>query len=464
MKLPDLLSMCARNLTRRKFRTFLTVFGVVVGTSFIVLMISLGIAVSENSRAQLESRGDLTIIQIYNYGNTETPLTDEALAAIGRLPGVSAVTTVVQLGNAFESWGEIYAGRRDRYATGYWSAVAMIPAGLEEWGFKLTAGSWLPAQSESSQDVTKRVVPVLMGEFFAYDFRDTRKRQNDMVDRWSVPDGEPLPDPFFDPYETPLVLEIQPSAQNAKPLRIELQVVGTLGENYQMDFYDAGCLMALDDLRAIKEAFNEANNIRPDRDAVEGYDNAHVKCASIDDVAAVEELIHTMGFTDTWSMEEQRQEMQAYAGRLQLILGIIGGVALFISALSIMNTMIMSVYERTREIGVMKVLGCVLGDIRAVFLIEAGLIGLLGGLIGDTLSSLASYLFNRYGGSLGDILGGGGGGYYRGGEEVVQRLSVIPPWLLLLGLVFATCVGLVSGILPAMRAVKISALEAIRTE
>jgi ABC-type lipoprotein release transport system permease subunit len=113
----------------------------------------------------------------------------------------------------------------------------------------------------------------------------------------------------------------------------------------------------------------------------------------------------------------------------------------------------------------MKVLGCVLGDIRAVFLIEAGLIGLLGGLIGDALSSLASFLFNRYGGSLGEILGGGGGGYYRGGgEEVVQRLSVIPPWLLLLGLVFATCVGLVSGILPAMRAVKISALEAIRTE
>lgn len=107
----------------------------------------------------------------------------------------------------------------------------------------------------------------------------------------------------------------------------------------------------------------------------------------------------------------------------------------------------MSIYERTREIGVMKVIGAQLGNIRMMFLAEAGMIGLIGGAMGVGLSLGGSYLLNRVAGSM---LGTGG------------RISVIPVWLIMLALVFSIFVGILFGFLPANRAVKISALEAIK--
>ena len=141
---------------------------------------------------------------------------------------------------------------------------------------------------------------------------------------------------------------------------------------------------------------------------------------------------------------------------IQLILGGLGAVSLFVAALSIANTMTMAIYERTREIGVMKVLGCKLSKIREMFLLEAGMIGFVGGLIGIAVSYLLSFALNYFGPML---------------QTVVMmlpmygsKMSVIPVWLALLGLLFSTAIGVVSGIMPANRAVKISALEAIRHE
>ena len=145
---------------------------------------------------------------------------------------------------------------------------------------------------------------------------------------------------------------------------------------------------------------------------------------------------------------------------MMLILGSLGGISLLVAAMGITNTMIMSIYERTREIGIMKVLGCVVGDIRTVFLLEAGLIGLGGGAIGVLLSYAISFVLNMLGsGGLGSLLGGM---YYGGGDAT--RISVIPIWLVGLALVFSTLIGLISGFSPANRAVKISALEAIKHE
>ena len=162
-------------------------------------------------------------------------------------------------------------------------------------------------------------------------------------------------------------------------------------------------------------------------------------------------------------MAETIQQMQESSKSLQLMLGGIGGVAMLVAAISICNTMLMSIYERTREIGVMKVLGCELGNIRTMFLLESSTIGFIGGLIGLIISLIASFVLNHLSvlGQGFDLSGIMGGGYYMGGDGSAA-ISIIPPWLMLAALVFATLVGLVAGILPANKAVKISALEAIR--
>ncbi len=122
--------------------------------------------------------------------------------------------------------------------------------------------------------------------------------------------------------------------------------------------------------------------------------------------------------------------------------------------------MVMSIYERTREIGVMKVLGCQLSAIRGMFLFEASMIGFIGGILGVGLSLAASYAFNN----VKALQGALGGNNPFGNPETASALSIIPPWLILVAIIFSTLVGLISGYLPARRATKVSALEAIKND
>ncbi len=155
-------------------------------------------------------------------------------------------------------------------------------------------------------------------------------------------------------------------------------------------------------------------------------------------------------------------------------------VSLLVAALNIANTMTMAIYERTKEIGVMKVLGCKLSKIRQMFLIESGTIGFIGGVIGCLFSVLISFVLNNFTVWMQAITGwlmsigvqvnfdassfDVGALFGMGGMGGIGNISDIPAWLLLMALIFATVVGLLSGIAPANRAVKISALEAIRHE
>jgi len=414
-------------------------------------MISLGLGIEQAQTQMLEGWGDLNVIQIHNFGNTETPLDEAAIAAIMAMPQVEVATPVAELRMEGASVS-MQAGRRGRYEWGAWSLVGLYSQALDAMGYAVTQGELL-----TPGEVGSGPIRVLFGENTVYEFRDTRRRwPNDTINIWNVQPGEPLPDPFFDPMsERHLTLTLSPW-DDGTTVEFEVEVVGIMQGDFRRGWETmGGVVMDLTDMQRIVAEFERANNIRRERGAQEAFEQARVRCYSIDDVAQVEAAIRDMGFHNTFSMENERQSMQEGARQIQLILGFIGGIALFISALSIMNTMIMSVYERTREIGVMKVLGCTLGDIRSVFLLEAALIGFVGGVVGNALSFLVSIVLNIYGAGM---MGGG----MMGAEP--PPVSVIPPWLMLLGLAFATCVGLVSGVVPAMRAVKISALEAIRTE
>ena len=132
----------------------------------------------------------------------------------------------------------------------------------------------------------------------------------------------------------------------------------------------------------------------------------------------------------------------------------IGSISFIVAAIGIANTMIMSIYERTREIGVMKVIGASIQDIQKLFLTEAALIGLIGGIIGVLLSLLMSAGFNLIGNRF---------AMAQGAEEAV-KISHIPLWLIFVALIFSTLVGVAAGYFPAKRAMNLSALDAIRSD
>ena len=113
----------------------------------------------------------------------------------------------------------------------------------------------------------------------------------------------------------------------------------------------------------------------------------------MENVEAVSDAIRAMGYNVSSNIE-YIDSMKKQFAMVQAVLGGIGAVSLFVAAIGIANTMMMSIYERTKEIGVMKVIGCSLGNIRQMFLLEAAFIGLGGGVIGNVLSFLMSAAIN----------------------------------------------------------------------
>lgn len=466
MKISDEISLSARNLLRRKGRTALTLVGVVIGTCMVVLMISLGIAQTKTNEEMLQSWGDLTQVQIYGYGTMMGSdgkplyLDDAAITNIKQIPHVAAATPYAQ---AYNLEGEITAGRNGRYTSDIYNLIGIDPTALEPMGFALQSGSW-PTNTPASEKATK--LQVLVGSSTGYNFQDSRKSYNSpkryRYEGQTDANGKELP-PFVDIDKDKMTLTIKTGEGSTEKSRSwELEIVGVLEPDGAKGYWtQSGIVLRIQDMKMLQKIYNDMTKTKEES---KSYDQVYVKVDDLSNVTDVETAIHDLGFTNTYSMNQQREEMQKQVMNSQMIFGGIAAVSLLVAAINIINTMTMAIYERTREIGVMKVLGCELGNIRTMFLLESSTIGFIGGLIGLGISLIASFVLNNLS-TLGqglDLSGLMGGGYYMGGGG--GTISIIPPWLMLAALVFATLVGLVAGILPANKAVKISALEAIRHE
>ena len=180
------------------------------------------------------------------------------------------------------------------------------------------------------------------------------------------------------------------------------------------------------------------------------YSSIILRTDDMDHVNDLAQIIRNMGYTVNTNME-LIEGMQKTLIMVQAVLGGIGAVALLVAAIGITNTMMMSIYERTKEIGIMKVIGCSLRNIRQLFLLEAAFIGLIGGIVGNVLSLILSAVINLFVSS--ESLTGMPG-----------SISYIPFWLMLASSAFAVLVGMAAGYFPAVRAMKLSPLAAIRGE
>ena len=453
MKTSDLLKMCVQNLRRRKFRTLLTVVGVVIGTAAIISMISLGIGINQSTNDLISQWGDLTVIEVWGNWGGDIVLNDNVLSDIKGMDGVAAVTPFSSL----DVRSTITAGKGERYKMEYPNISGVYPEALIQLDYKFSEGEL------KASDGKGKKIPIVLGSEALYDFEDTRKRIDNRV--WPEPDDNGvIPDPLVNIEDNSFVLKIPYTVDNGteKYLEYELDITGVLSSDGAKTYEQRyGIFLDTKEIDRINEDYRKITKEKS-TDKPKGYQNAKIKVKDMEQVTAIQTSVEEMGF-GTYSTESERKSAMESTQRMQLILGGLGGVSLFVAAISIANTMVMSVYERTREIGIMKVLGCFVNDIRSIFLVEAALIGFFGGLIGVALSYLISFILNNFGGSLGDSMGMMGGMMYYG-EETAAKLSIIPPWLVALGMIFATLVGIAAGVYPASRAVKISALEAIKQE
>jgi putative ABC transport system permease protein len=183
------------------------------------------------------------------------------------------------------------------------------------------------------------------------------------------------------------------------------------------------------------------------------YERLVVRVKGPSDLFVVEKQIKEMGFQTETLLARVKQIREAFL-IMDLVLTAVGTVALVVAGLGIINTLLMAVLERYREIGTYKALGASDGDVRLIFLAEAGLVGLTGGLGGLAMGRVVAWVIEIVVNSI---------ARNRGIDEPIVAFAF--PFLLLAGAVlFAIAVSLVSGVYPAMRAARIDPIQALRGE
>lgn len=475
MKTIDILKMCFRNLTKHKARTFLTVTGVVIGTCAIIVMISLGVGMNEAQSVMLNNMADLTLVRVYNYGSSNDPnnqnkipdLTDEVLTEFKNIEHVKAVTPFYQN----MSVGNEVGIANDEYAISWGNFIGCYMDELENFGYRLKEGRWKKS--------TDPKATVIFGSGIGSDLIDIYDDDDDTKYHWVATDenGSPI-DPLIHPLTDSFRIVPMPMDEEkwqadysvcdpTNTINMEygedLNVVGVLDGNYNDYNTISGVFIDISYMKQLIEAYNEINDGN-DYNMAEFkgvYSDVRIRVDDMNNVEKVEEQLKDMGY-QTSSNIELRNQMTQQTKTIQLMLGALAAISLFVAALNITNTMVMSIIERTKEIGIMKVLGCDVGKIKLQFLLEAALIGFIGGVVGIGISYIVSGIVNAFlSDSLMSAMGGDNMQYY--GVDGMS-ISVIPVWLDFLALAFATLVGLVSGFYPARKGTKISALAAISHE
>lgn len=456
MKLSDLMRICFTDLNNKKSRTFLTALGVLVGTCAIIVMISIGIAMEKSQNEMLSEMGNLKQIKVYNYNaNKQNAITDKKLQTWAKMNGIDVVTPLYYFNNS----GITVEGKGQRGKKYSMNAdiIGVYPEALKKMGLKTVEGDLNLSDSDLKKE-SPREVNVVIGEETEYQFRDPKKGFRSHSFSFGLGadaviggnNGNHTADPFVNMFLDKVMMKLK-RGQTEKTIDFAVRTKAKIKADYNIH-YATGQGMFVD-INRFKELMKKAGSYKKE-DEQKGYTEVLIMLTDLKYADEVEKNLKGEGY-DISSLTEMRKQLQESRNKQLQMLYSMGILALFVATISIMNTMVMSISERTKEIGVMKVLGCRISDIRRLFLVEAGAIGLMGGLAGVILSYIISFFMNHFGSGL--VNQAIDGMEYMGQGAV----SIIPFPLAAFGLAVSVVVGVLAGFLPANRAVKISAREAM---
>lgn len=443
----DIFSTALKNLWRKKLRTALTILGSLIGTFSIIIMLGLSMGITKTNNAMLESIGSIYNIEVYptgqggwmsfmpeeeNTNKREVQVTDQIVQQIERMDYVEAVMPVVGV------QAEI---KYRKYSL--WGNIIGIDFDLAE-TFEKKTESGRPLNSFPKNNI-------FLGSGVVSDVYDPQTGREIPSEKLGDLQGRHI-ELIFNSFSDVLPQD-ELVMEEEEPIS-EKFVVGDILASSGNYMDDMDIILPIDtaiDLQ--KKAFSNDKEMMRKLNRGE-YEKAIVRVNDETKVAEVQERIKELG-VNTNSMQDILEGMNQSNRVIQIILGGIGSIAFFVAAIGIANTMVMSIYERVKEIGIMKVIGATVSDIKTMFLAEAAFIGLIGGILGTLFALGLSSLINAIFLSSSD-------------PEMMADFEIyithIPIWLIFVGIIFSTFVGIIAGYLPAVRATKISAIDAIRTE
>ena len=447
MKFHDLSDLAFRNLREAVLRNSLTTLGVAVGVASLVAMLSLGVGLQQLASSRLAKSGLFDSIFVTPRTNlrrpgggppaTRTPdakarpLDTDARAEISRLPNVIEVYPQIRFFTEVRFDGKPFA--------------------------TLVAG--LPESSKSSG-----AFDGMQGSFFSSSNADEAILQAEFAKELNPQTASLIGKDLILRYAERQSLPVQPGDAAEKsggfsvvPKDKHLRIVGVVETEPASGFggFGSGRLLIplplAETLRAaqvndLRDILRDSSNDKPT------YASLTVRVKSPSLVEATEAKLKDLGFS-AFSLLDASKSLRIFFSVFDLLLGIFGSLALAVATLGIINTLVMAILERRREIGVLKALGAADRDVKQLFFVEAGVMGLFGGMLGTLLGWL-----------IGRSLTLGTNLYLHRQNLPGVDISSVPWWLVVGGIGFAVLVSLAAGLYPAWRAARLDPVQALRYE
>ena len=449
MKPRDLTDLALRNLREAILRNVLTTLGVAVGVASLVAMLSLGVGLQQLASRRLSQSGLFDTIFVtpknsfrgvgrarreMESDKPPRPLDEVARKEFEKLPNVIEVFPQIRF------FTEVRFNNKP-YAT--------VVAGLPESSRNSGAFDGMQGNFFSSPTAEEAILQI---EF-----------AKDLSDKPASLLGQAITLRYAERQAIPAAGDSSSAPSEASegfsvvPKELKLKIIGVVETEPAAGYGGYGnarLLMPLDTASTLRAA--QVNDLR---DIVRGstankvtFPSLSVRASSPSKVEALEASIKAMGF-NAFSLLDASKSLRTFFSVFDLLLGIFGSLALAVATLGIVNTLVMAILERRREIGVLKALGAADADVQQLFFVEAGVMGLFGGFLG---------VF--FGWALGRAITFGTNVYLKRQALNPIELSSVPWWLILAGIVFAVLVSLVAGLYPASRAAKLNPVDALRYE
>lgn len=454
MKLYDSVELAARNLREAMLRNSLTTLGIAVGVASLVAMLSLGVGLQRMASRHLKSSGLFNTVVVTSRRDlrafnreqetsgpsaAESPDLDEAARQkIATIPGVA------------EAYPELRFITELRYddkphltmvsGMAFSSGDSDSLEGMQGHFFSSDAAHEVIIQKNFAAELLGRAQPHGPEELKASEVagpllgKQLVMRYNERIASSNATDSASY---SVIQREVPLtivgVTELDPdSMRGAMRARVFLpeKLLESIHPMQAFDNRDA----------------THATSAEP------SYSTLIARVSGASKVAEVEDAIKKLGF-NTFSILDASKSMQRFFRILDMFLFIFGSLALTVASIGIVNTLVMAVLERRREIGIMKAIGASDQDVRGLFFAEAGAMGLLGGSLGVIL-----------GWAIGKIIGIGTNIYLRNQGFPPENFWAVTWWLVVFALGIAFIISLLSGLYPAARAAKLDPVQALRYE
>jgi putative ABC transport system permease protein len=449
VKIRDLTELAVRNLRESILRNSLTTLGIAVGVASLVAMLSLGVGLQNLASQRLSRSGLFNAILVSSRANfgefgggrgrggnpseagNSHPLDDEVRQRLGRIPKVVEVYSDIRFPTEIQFEGKPYS-----------TIVGGVPAA----------------------DKTGGDFDGMTGAFFSGPTADETILQGDFAKQLADDTNSLIGKSITLRYAERQAIPAQPGSSDGGsagfsiiPREKSLRIVGIVetqpGAGFGGGFGQARVLIPMDVAETLNTA--QANDLRDlvrATPAKRTYQTLTVRVDGPSSVQSVEDAIKQMGY-GAFSLLDATRNLRLVFAVFDLLLGLFGSLALVVSSLGIINTLVMAILERRREIGVLKALGAADRDVRSLFFVEAGTMGFVGGAFGVFIGWL-----------IGRGMTFGTDVYLRRQSLPVIDIASVPWWLVAGAIGFSVVVSLVAGLYPASRAAKLDPVQALRYE